>query len=211
MRPHRTTNREIEIKLRISDLPAILRKIGSLGAASQGRVLEENTLYDTPESGLRRRGMLLRVRVETPAERDGRHSARVRVVLTAKAPLSDWPRRPRAAGRKRRYKERAERELLVPGASRRWTAALVAMGFRPAFRYEKYRTTFRLPALHLDLDETPVGVFLELEGSLQAIERAARALEFAPAEYLRCTYWDLYAAACRRRVLHPKNMLFRAK
>jgi len=39
------------------------------------------------------------------------------------------------------------------------------------FRYEKYRTTFRLPdsnawanGLLIELDETPIGTFVELEG-----------------------------------------------
>ena len=81
---------------------------------------------------------------------------------------------------------------------------------RPTFRYEKFRTAYRLPRsrLHLDLDETPVGVFLELEGEPRAIDRAARALGFAPSDYIRGTYWDVYAADCRRRGRIRRNMVF---
>jgi adenylate cyclase class 2 len=201
------TNREIEIKLRITDIPTILRKIKSLGAAPQPRVLERNTLYDTPQSDFRRRDMLLRLRAETPATRNARSARRERVILTSKAPL----RTPRTRKRPPRYKERAEREQIVAQTPRQCAAALTALGFRPAFRYDKYRTTFRLPALHLDLDETPVGVFLELEGSPKAIDRAARQLGFSKQAYLRVTYWDLYAADCRRCGAIPKNMLFPAK
>ncbi len=89
--------------------------------------------------------------------------------------------------------------------------ALTSLGFRPTFRYDKFRTTFRLPNLHLDLDETPAGTYLELEGAPKAIDRAAKALGFAKKDYLRATYWDLYVADCRRRGTNPKNMLFRAK
>lgn len=210
MREPRKTNREIEIKLRVADLPTILRKIRALGAASQGRLLEQNTLYDTPQSDLRRRGMLLRLRIETPAAHNVRSRRRERVILTAKAP----PHQPRTSKRSHtrpRYKERAERELVVANGSGQWIAALTALGFRRAFRYDKYRTTFHLPALHLDLDETPMGSILELEGSPIAIDRAARKLGFTGNDYLRATYWDLYAADCRRRGIRPKNMLFRAK
>jgi len=51
------------------------------------------------------------------------------------------------------------------------------------FRYEKYRTTFRLPdsnawanGLLIELDETPIGTFVELEGPAAAIDRAAEEL-----------------------------------
>jgi hypothetical protein len=65
-----------------------------------------------------------------------------------------------------------------------------------------------MPELHLDLDETPVGVFLELEGDPQAIDRAARALGYLHHDYVRGTYWDLYRAECERRGRIARNMLF---
>ncbi len=201
------TNREIEIKLPITDLCAIQRKIVALGATPQPRVREQNTLYDTFQSDLRRRSMLLRVRVETPAPHNKRAVSHERVILTSKAPPHRSPSKTPS-----RYKERAEREQIVETkSSRRYIATLTSLGFRPTFRYDKFRTTFRLPNLHLDLDETPAGTFLELEGEPQAIDRAARALGFTKKAYLRATYWDLYVADCRRRGTNPKNMLFAAK
>jgi adenylate cyclase, class 2 len=207
MPPAKKTNAEIEIKLRIASIPTILRKINSLGAKTQGRVREQNTLYDTAQSDLRRRDMLLRLRIETPATPNLQGPRGERVILTTKAPLQT--RRPK--NRPPRYKERAEREQVVANSSRQTAAALTSLGFRPAFRYDKFRTTFDLPNLHLDLDETPAGTFLELEGSPKAIDRVARALGFTKEAYLRATYWDLYAAVCRRRGINPKNMLFPAK
>jgi adenylate cyclase class 2 len=195
------TKSEIEIKLRITNLPEILRKIKNLRPIPRLRVREQNTLYDTPQSHLRRRKMLLRVRVETRANRGAE-----RVILTAKAP----PPRDQKTNRPR-YKIRAEREQPVPQSSHQYAKALVALGFRPAFRYDKFRTTFSLPALQLDLDETPAGTYLELEGNPKAIDSVAKSLGFTRKAYLRATYWDLYAAACRRRGTKPKNMLFTAK
>ncbi len=205
MPQRKKTHREIEIKLRIKDIPAIRREIKSLSPQSKPRVHEQNTLYDTPQSHLRRRDMLLRLRIETPATHN---NPRERVVLTFKAPPQIAPKKNHPP----RYKIRAEREQVVATkSSPQYAKDLIALGFRPAFRYEKFRTTFRLPNLHLDLDETPAGTFLELEGEAQAIDRAGRALGFSKQAYLRLTYWDLYAAACRRRRITPKNMLFRTK
>jgi adenylate cyclase class 2 len=201
------TNPEIEIKLRIKEIPKILRKIRSLSVQSRPRVQEQNTLYDTPQSHLRRRDMLLRLRIETPARHNARSTRHERVILTAKA----TPHQPHTHKHPPRYKIRAEREQIVRKTSLQWAAALASLGFRPTFRYDKFRTTFRLPNLHVDLDETPAGTFLELEGKPQAIDRAAAALGFSKQAYLRSTYWDLYVADCRRRRVTPKNMLFRAK
>ena len=207
MPQRKKTNPEIEIKLRIANIPEILRKIKNLHAIPQPRVQEENTLYDTPQSHLRRRKMLLRLRVETSANHNARTSrAKERVILTSKAPLPAQQN-----NKPSHYKIRAEREQTSPTSPRQYAKALIALGFRPTFRYDKFRTTFRLPNLHLDLDETAAGMYLELEGAPKAIDRAAKALGFTKKAYLRATYWDLYAAACRRRGTKPKNMLFAAK
>jgi adenylate cyclase class 2 len=196
----RRTNREIEIKLPVADISELIRKLGRLRATCGGRVLERNALFDTPDSDFRRRGRLLRVRVETPAPFGLVPGGLQRTLITSKAPAS-------AAGRSR-YKQRLEREVVVQSA-KSLPPIFRSLGLRPGFRYEKYRTSFRLPGLHLDLDETPVGVFLELEGAPGAIDHAARSLGFSRRDYIRSTYWGLYAADCRRRGCFPENMLFR--
>jgi adenylate cyclase class 2 len=196
----RRTPLEIEIKLRVADIPQLLRRLRRLRAVSRGRFFEQNTLYDTPAFDIRRSGCLLRLRTETAAPAGKSARGHVRGILTAKAPPS--------VSRGSRYKERLERERKIRNP-RRWNAILRGLGLRPGFRYEKYRSTFRLPGLHLDLDETPAGVFLELEGSPSAIDRAAKALGYAPHDFVRATYWDIYAADCRRRGCTPRNMVFR--
>jgi len=167
-----------------------------------GRVFEQNTLYDTPQADLRRRHWLLRVRIETPAPSSFFPGGGKGALLTLKTPAPAFI--------SSRYKERIERELTV-GNPRAFSASLRHAGFRPGFRYEKFRSRFRPPGLHLDLDETPIGVFLELEGAPRAIDRAARALGFTPRDYIRATYWDLYAADCRRLGLAPRNMVFKTR
>ena len=205
--PNRTrANRETEVKLRVADLPAMICALGRTGAKLRGRVLERNTLYDTPGADLRRARCLLRVREEYPAAaatpKGAIPAGPRRTVLTWKAPVS-------GSGASR-YKEKLEQEATV-ASGKPWAQILRSLGFRRTFQYEKYRTSYRWGGLHLDLDETPVGVFLELEGPPGAIDRTAARLNFAPRDYLRDTYWDLYAADCKRRGRVPKNMLFAAK
>lgn len=199
----RPTNREIEVKLPVKDIPALVRKLKAQKATNRGRVFEQNTLYDTLHSDLRRSGRLLRLRVETPASANWSHAGQRQYVVTSKAP-------PNRTASKSKYKERLERETAITHPEL-WPQTLTLLGFRPSFVYEKFRTSFRLPGLHLDLDETPAGTFLELEGSGKAIDRVAKALGYSARDYFCGTYWDVYAADCRRRGLPIKNMVFDRK
>jgi adenylate cyclase class 2 len=88
---------------------------------------------------------------------------------------------------------------------------LGALELRPTFRYEKFRTTYKLPgirALKLEFDETPIGLFLELEGSASAIDRAARMLGYYQYDYVTESYGALYIADCRRKGRKPAHMVF---
>jgi adenylate cyclase, class 2 len=60
----------------------------------------------------------------------------------------------------------------------------------------------------IELDETPIGVFVELEGPAKAIDRAAQALGFAEKDYILGNYMVLYLEDCRGRGEEPQHMLF---
>ncbi len=196
-------NKETEVKLRVADRRALLRQLARLGASYGGRVHEMNTLYDTPDGALGRKGKLLRIRVERPADcpmtrmRSLAKASRARqdslaALLTFKGPV----RRERSSKFRggRRYKIREEREVRVADAAL-LVGILEALGLRPSFRYEKYRSTYRLPGLAgvtLDLDETPIGDFLEAEGSRTAIDRAARLLGYQTNDYITKSYGRLF-------------------
>jgi adenylate cyclase class 2 len=207
---------EIEIKLRIHDRKALdraLRKLKVRGVKGRApvRVLEQNVIFDTPEGGLARHGQLLRIRTETIQKGStGKRSAPARrVILTFKAPAE--------AASDSRHKVRAETELEITDA-----AALAkifeGLGLRGWFRYEKHRTTYVLPpsarwaaGLLIELDDTPIGTFLELEGPAAAIDRAANLLGFTHRDYLLKNYLQLFAEDCRRRGEQPRDMLFPKK
>ena len=222
---------EVEVKLRVADRSALRRRLFHLRAKPQGsRVYEMNTLYDTPENVLRRSGRMLRVRVERPADRAGKAKAKAKkaaqrnasprpALLTYKGSVQPGTRGG-ASGRRRggpSYKVREERESRVIDGDAMATI-LDGIGFHPSFRYEKYRTTFRLPGLpglKVELDETPIGDFLELEGARDAIDRAAKLLGFGPADYIARSYGALYLeyASTRGReeqgeALPARDMLF---
>jgi adenylate cyclase class 2 len=84
------------------------------------------------------------------------------------------------------------------------------LSFQPVFRYEKYRTEYHQPegdGLAV-LDETPVGVFLELEGPADWIDKAAAELGFAPGDYVTASYGAIYLEYCAKNGIEPKDMVF---
>lgn len=212
-----TSHEEIEIKLRVQDLHSLRTRLKRLRARNiVPRTHESNTLFDTLTHDLRRRGQVIRVRIEHEvsaqgqqrAERNPRHDSAV--ILTYKGPPVRVKKSVHSGASGSLYTIREEAEVTVTSADE-MAAILGALGLRPTFRYEKYRTTYALPAvrgLKIELDETPVGIFLELEGLPVAIDRAANLLGYAREDYLTDSYGALYLDACRRSRTKPGNMLF---
>jgi adenylate cyclase class 2 len=212
--------KETEIKLKISELPAFHRALKRIGARPAGpgtsKVHEENVIFDTPQGGLSKHGQLLRIRTETPEQR-GKSKPTVskqRVVLTFKQPITEQAGSVMDGGSYGPYKVREEIEVEVAEAGS-LTRIFEGLGMNGWFRYEKYRTTFRLPdsnawaqGLLIELDETPIGTFVELEGPAAAIDRAAKELGFSKHDYVLKNYLRLYVEDCHRRGEEPRHMLF---
>jgi len=210
---------ETEIKLKIANVRAFHRALKRIGARPAGkgssRVHEENMIFDTPEGGLAKHGQLLRIRTETlgsPGNAKAKDSKQ-RVVLTFKQPI---PGAAAGPARRGQYKVRDETELEVSDAGN-LTRIFEGLGMSGWFRYEKYRSTFQLPnskswarGLLIELDETPIGAFAELEGPAEAIDRAAMELGFSKNDYVLKNYLVLYMEECRRRGAQPSHMLFPA-
>jgi len=205
---------EREIKLRVNDVKTLKRALKRLSAklvgAGDGRVHEWNVIFDTPQGGLAKHGQLLRIRRETPQGKK-KKGEKARIILTFKQPAVG------ASDDKYGHKIRDEFETEVEdeGALQRIFEGLGMSGW---FSYEKYRTTMKLPGsakwakdLLIELDETPLGTFLELEGPAEAINRVAEKLGYAKKDYILKSYLALYLDECRRRGESPKNMVFGKK
>ena len=186
---HCESNIETEVKLRVPDDPALTRAL--LGQhryrITRPRVFESNTVYDTAGHSLRQRGELIRLR------RAGESA-----VLTFKS--ADLPGR---------HKRREELETEVADAAV-IEAILNRLGLDARFRYDKYRTEYQRDSGEgtVMLDETPIGVFLELEGRPEWIDAAAGELGFQESAYILCSYGALYFEHCWRHTIEPRDMVF---
>jgi len=214
---------EIEIKLRINNQKAFRRTLKRLGARpvgeGSGRVHEWNVIFDTPEGGLAKHGQLLRIRTETPDSKPKKRkpASGQRTLLTFKRPVVTGTPVSGSPPETHRHKVREEIEVEVADAAV-LAKIFEGLGMRGWFRYEKYRTTFRLAAssswakgLLIELDETPIGTFVELEGPPAAIDRAAEELGHQRRDYVLKNYLALYVAECRRLGQEPRDMIFAAE
>lgn len=183
--------KEVEVKIPVPDLGAAEARVRAAGFRAEGPAhFERNTLFDTAAGDLARTKRLLRVR-----EADGR------AILTVKMP-------PVEGGR---HKVREEREVAVSDAAE--TAALLrGLGYEPAWIYEKRRTTYRRagePGV-IEVDETPIGGFLELEGEPGWIDRTAAELGFSPEDYSTASYWTVFTEWKARTGSEVRDMVFEA-
>ena len=184
-------NRETEIKLAVANVQTARRLLRAAEfRVFRRRVFEVNLVFDTEDLTLRRNRTLLRVR-----EAGGRATFTFKGV-----PIQG------------RHKSREELEMEIPSA-RTMSQILERLGYRPVFRYEKFRSEYRAPGGSgiATLDETPIGVFLELEGAGRWLDRAARKLGFGSDSYITLSYASLYLAWCQERGTTPSNMVFRRR
>jgi adenylate cyclase, class 2 len=179
---------EQEIKLPFESAEAARAAVLAIGATPvHGRRLQEDSLLDTTNDDLRRRRSALRVR------QDGGRS-----LLTFKGPVQPGT-----------VKVREEIETVV-GDGTVLMRILSELGFHVWFRYEKYREEFALDDCIIAIDETPVGVFVEIEGGDRGIAAAAQALGRSPDDYVLESYRGLFLRHCQEMGVTPTDMLFEA-
>jgi adenylate cyclase class 2 len=165
--------RETEIKLRLASVEAARDSLRRIGARLvRARHFEDNVLFDDATGSLRASGTVLRLR-RTPYG----------AVLTFKGP------REMEGG----VKSREERETTVGDADEA-LAIVRSLGYRPQFRYQKHRETWTHRGQEIEVDETPIGAFLEIEGDAEGIHAVAAELGFSRSDYVAESYVGLFFA-----------------
>jgi adenylate cyclase class 2 len=115
----------------------------------------------------------------------------------------------KAKGKAGRHKSRIETEAVLSDGSKAETI-FRALGLVPIFRYEKFRAEWTDGNGHLVLDETPIGIYAELEGSSRWIDRMAKRLGLSQADYITHTYAELFREWKRQTGSPAEEMTFQA-
>jgi adenylate cyclase class 2 len=181
-----TTILEREVKLRFNSAAEARAALIAAGAMPlYGRRLQEDALLDTDDEQLRRQRCVLRVRMENGKSR-----------LTWKGPVQPSI-----------MKVREELETVV-GDGEMLLRVFGELGLHVWFRYEKYREEFSHEDLIVAIDETPVGVFVEIEGTENGIAQMSAALGRAPDDYILDSYRALFLMHREHHGLTGSDMVF---
>lgn len=180
------TSVEREIKLKFTSVQQARAAVLAAGCTPLlGRRRQEDALLDTDDEQLRRRRCVLRVRIENGKSR-----------ITFKGPVQPSS-----------MKVREEQETLV-GDGEVLLRILEELGLHVWFRYEKYREEFAHEDVIVAIDETPVGVYVEVEGGEQGIESMTTALGRSPGDYILDSYRSLFLQHREAFGISASDMLF---
>lgn len=148
-------DQEIEVKFLLKNYNSLMQKITDLHLpCSQERIHEFNLRYDLPDGSLVDQKQVLRLRKDTQAR------------LTFKGP----------GVMEEDVLLRKEIEVEVSDFDTT-NRLLEALGYKVVMMYEKFRANYLMDNLVLSVDETPLGLFIELEGESPAqVRKAADAL-----------------------------------
>ena len=165
---------ETEVKIRVADRAALEQKLAPLGFTRvTARTLERNTLYDKPNRELRNSRQILRIR---------RYGDKW-VVTHKSVPSGLTEEGP--------HKNRVETETEVEDGPV-LGKIFEALGFSPVFVYEKWRTEWADRQGHCVIDETPLGVYAELEGPSEWIDATAQKLGISQSEFITLSYGRIF-------------------
>lgn len=179
--------KEIEIKFRLEDVASMRRKLRKAGfRLTTPRTREQNTLYDLEGSPLRQRGEILRLRKYG----------------------EDWEFTHKSKGKVGKHKTRIENQTKVEDG-KKMEAIILALGYKPLFRYEKFRATWSDGKGAVVLDETPIGDFGEIEGAPGWIDRTALLLGISVVDYIIKSYGELFLEWKQKHNSHAEHMTFK--
>lgn len=177
---------EIEVKFALKDRNELVRRLHDIGAKRlYPETFEDNIVLDR-RGELRTKGSLLRVR------KFGKYS-----IATYKGPMSI------EGGVK-------SREEVQTGVESFELAIQLfdSLGYKPVFRYQKFREVWRINEVEVVLDRTPIGDYFEIEGPMDVIRTITTELGMTMEQAIRQTYADLYRLARRTRPDLGENMIF---
>jgi adenylate cyclase class 2 len=186
---------ETEAKIKVPDFGPVREALARSGAEHRGTFVQTDTYFDSPRSHLLEGGRGLRLRQFEHV--DGDVEPDVRPLLTYKGPVD-------AASRFKR-REETQTHLDSPGQMCR---ILEILGVEPVAILQKRRSSYRLGACLVELDELPaLGCFVEIEGPDEsAIDEVCRALGLT-GEHIHASYLSLAGndardaeGTCRRLV-----------
>jgi predicted adenylyl cyclase CyaB len=184
----KAAQQERELKFANVELAPLRERLIELQAERTGPAsFEDNWIFDRGRGELSANGQVLRLRL------DGQGAQ-----LTLKG----------AVRFEEKTKVRDELQTRVEDVEQ-MRAILEHLGYRVRRRYQKVREEWRIGAVLVCLDHTPIGDFAEFEG--QGAEKLAKRCGLAPDGAETRTYLELYEEHLKTNPESPADMLFKER
>jgi adenylate cyclase, class 2 len=170
---------EIEVKFHVADIRRMRERLASIGAVAGTRAEETNIRFEDEQNGLYRHHALLRLR---KADKN---------TLTYKSKPAENACPCDDQTGSSDFKIQNEFEVVVDdfeGMHR----ILRALGFHAEQIYEKVRETWTLEQTFICLDEMPFGIFMEIEGTPEAIRKTTGLLDLKWPERILYNYLEMF-------------------
>lgn len=177
---------EVEIKFWVANIVDLQETLSAIGFRQQTpSTFEKNVLYDTNSGELKGRGEVLRIR------RYG----------------DIWKLTHKSRGTDARHKTREENETKIANGEQ-MDAILRSLGYSRSFVYEKFRAEWTDGTGEVVLDQTPIGVIAEIEGTPDWIDSVAKKLGIDERQYLISSYAALFYEWKKQTGSPAQNMTF---
>ncbi|MCX6707691.1 MAG: class IV adenylate cyclase [Candidatus Woesearchaeota archaeon] len=154
--------REIEVKIKIDSIEDIKKKLRKLGGKESERIFEDAEYFDFEDDRIKKKDSVIRLR-------NG--------VLAFKGPA-----------RTSNMMDREEIEIKVD--EKKMKEIFLKIGLKPRKVIQKYRTTFMFDngKGEVVVDETPIGDYIEIEGTEEFIFSMTKKLGCTPKDHIVKTY-----------------------
>jgi adenylate cyclase class 2 len=181
---------EIELKFPVADVRRVRAAALVLGfEIVTERTFESNILYDSADRTLRAKKQILRLR---------HYGGICTLTHKRKTDMNDLDLH---------YKTRIETETVVEDCEA-MAEVFAQLGYLPVFRYEKFRTELEAKGGKLVLDETPIGIWAELEGQPAWIDEMLAMLGVPESECLTDSYGKLFTNWKEENHSSAENLTF---
>ncbi len=162
---------ESEVKIKIDNIDAIKAKLHEIRAEPYKKKALQTDVYFDNKSKLKKTDQTLRLRDNQ--------------ILAYKGP----------AQKKQKLKIREEIEVMIDNGNY-MKEILAKLGYIPTRTKEKYREGYIFHLTQICIDETPMGNFIEIEGSKEGVYDVAKRLGFTEKNFITKSYtalWEEYA------------------
>ena len=190
---------EIEAKLKVGSLPAVVKKLKAAGARFVGKHLQTDAYFDDGKSSLRKSDSALRLRRQVvSATRMADKGRKEQIIVAFKGPKQ-----------KGRFKQRQEIQFEVSD-TRLAETVFASLGYKKALVFQKKRQVWLLGGCEVALDELPLlGSFVEIEGpDEKRIAAVQKKLGLADLPHIPDSYAVLMQRQLRRRKITGRKVSF---